>query len=465
MKKLAKITIIWVQIIISSMSIAGGPGIDPADFTIIGRGEVLWYSESVIIKDCILRSKDTIRGAFEFSFEARALPDENQVQIWSGIGMVNRDNRYMLGLRGGNNDDLFLRRRKTLGKEKLLALHPLNFQPQINDWYKMRMVKLKEKILIFIGDESLPRIVAIDDDPLVEGSAYIGGGWIRTEYRNLQVKHLSDDDVDTFEKMEIAKERGEKREKRSVKREAARKENRLTYKSVWVKQLSVGRTEVELNGPWLFMPESGVNYNEAYNPDKEDEMWHLMPVPQFWNPVSNWMYGWEKGLDSPTSGVSDNYGEKELERCNAYTFDWKNTHAAWYRQWIILPDDLKGKIFKLHFDAVSKVAEVYVNGHYAGGHVGMFADFDLDITSFVKPGKNLIAVNVKVRKFEADSDANQTVARAVTVDITNDMLNSLPHGMFQGTEGGIWQPAKLCCYQSRIYPEYICEYQNGWGRI
>ena len=82
---------------------------------------------------------------------------------------------------------------------------------------------------------------------------------------------------------------------------------------------------------------------------------------------------------------SDNYRKKEEMRCAAYTFDYTKTVSAWYRQWITLPDKIQGKRFVLHFDAVAKIADVYVNGVYAGGNVGMFGYFDCDITNQVRP--------------------------------------------------------------------------------
>ena len=41
---------------------------------------------------------------------------------------------------------------------------------------------------LFIEDESVPRIYIKDDDPLIEGAVYLGGGWIKTEYRNKNIR-------------------------------------------------------------------------------------------------------------------------------------------------------------------------------------------------------------------------------------------------------------------------------------
>jgi len=190
----------------------------------IGRGEVVWNENSVIIRDCILQSKDTLCEPFQMSFEARALKGEAQVQIWAGAGMLDRDNRYMLGLRGGNNDDLFLRRRKTLGKDKLLALQPLDFKPQTDTWYKIRIAFWKGNIGVFIKDETVPRIYKKDDDPLIGGAVYLGGGWIKTEYRNIEISRLTEDVIKKLEqhrlRAEDKKSAGEKAAQRASERKS-----------------------------------------------------------------------------------------------------------------------------------------------------------------------------------------------------------------------------------------------------
>ena len=112
-------------------------------------------------------------------------------------------------------------------------------------------------------------------------------------------------------------------------------------------------------------------------------------------------------MSSPTGpqskGVSDTYYQQESDRCENYTFEYRRTRAAWYRQWIELPEGVKGKQLTLSFDAVSKMAEVYINGQKAGSHIGMFSNFDIDATPYMKPGKNLVAIKV-TRNIEGMSE-------------------------------------------------------------
>lgn len=433
--------------------------INQDNWTKLGRGNVIWTEGSVSVKDCWLKSKETLTGAIEFSFSARAAKNAEQVQIWAGWGMKDRDNRYALGLRGGNNNDLYLTHYETIGKDKMLAWEPLNFKPETDEWYSIRIVSAQGHIRIYLNDEQSPRIVVDDPNPINKGSIYLGGGWIETEYKDVKVRKILPDQLQPFinDSVKICF-------KCTVtETEFIRQKQRRNYKPLKVRKINGARTVVDLAGDWLFMPEQEIEEGvKVWKTDFSDKSWHVMSVPEFWNPVRNWLHGQDSGLPHRGSGISDNYREKEDARCNGYTFNSRKTQASWYRHWIELPANLKGKRVKLHFDAVSKVADVYVNGAYAGGHVGMFGEFDIDVIDLLKEGKNLIAVNVKVRKFEKVADADKNVTRAVSVDINNDMLNSLPCGMFAGTEGGIWQPVSLI-FTDVVYIEDVFAQTNLEG--
>lgn len=403
------------------------------------RGEVSWSKDQVQIKDCYLSLIEQDETAFEFSFEAQTPQLEEQVQIWAGFGFQDRDNRYAIGLRGGNNNDLYLCRYQDDAKSKLLALESLDFNPKPGEWYTVKVVFFLGNIRVYLNGEKTPRIAMRDKTPLPAGKVVLGGGWLKTNFKNVTVKGLAETEITRYEndttKFEIKIS--------ANKKEAKRKKERSVYQPVKIKSVNSGRTSVSLEGNWLFMPEQDVNGFTPYAEDLNDKSWHVMEVPQFWNTAGNWLHLQDSGLPHRGSGISDNYREKEYTRTGNYTFDAENTTAAWYRHHLHLPKELGDKKYILHFDAVSKVADVYVNGKFAASHIGMFGEFEVDITDLVKPGKNVVAVNVKVRQYNKTSDANEYVTTAVSVHINNDMLNSLPHGMFKNTEGGIWQPVSL----------------------
>jgi beta-galactosidase len=228
----------------------------------------------------------------------------------------------------------------------------------------------------------------------------------------------------------------------AINKEALRKEQRKAYQPIKINNVNSGRTVVSLNGKWLFSPGyKSTNDSIAINPKESDEDWHVMTVPNFWNPIRVWLHG-EK-YNTAGKGVSDNYFQKETDRCEAYTFDYKKTSVGWYRQWIYLPAGVNGKNLQLSFDAVSKVAEVYINGIKAGSHIGMFGDFQINATGLLTPGKNLITVKV-VRDYVKDiKDADKIAGVAVTVEVTQKMVHDLAHGFFNDDPAGIWQPVSL----------------------
>jgi len=413
---------------------------------IIGRGEVKWDGDNIIVDDCLIATQKQCPARFEMNLQVKGIAgDENNVQVWLGFGFQDRDNRYSLGLRGGNNQDLYLCKYQSDAKNKMLALESLDFEVKPGVWYTLKIVFWEGHIRVYLNNEPRPRVVADDPDYLKEGKAVLGGGWLLTEYADFSVKQLSADDVIRLQsdsiKYTTALTLEQKEEKRSVQRQ--------NYKAYKVGKINSARTEFSLDGNWLFMPGYQVETTqEPFAEDLDDSNWHLMNVPGFWNPAGNWLFLQDSHFPHLGSGISDNYRESEENRCRAYTFDFTKTDWAWYRHVVYMPKHFENKTWNLHFDAVSKVADIYVNGHLAGSHTGMFGEFDLDINKYLHIGKNVIAVKVVARKDKKAADADETVTQAVSVLITNDMLNSLPHGMFQGEEGGIWQSVKLVATNS-----------------
>ncbi len=302
---------------------------------------------------------------------------------------------------------------------------------------------LGNRFQIFLNDESLPRLNVVDNHLLwKEGSVLLGGGWLPVEFSNFQVKPLSDQDKATF--LAIGNKRWSIP---PVDKAALRKEERAEYVPIEVNSLGPSRTEISLNGNWLFMPDYLLPAGQMpVELDYDDQGWSVMLVPSFWTPALSWLYG-EAGfpnLDefSRTKSVAESLYIQRLKQCDSYPFDWRKTHAAWYRHYVDLPADLGNRHFELTFDAIAKICQVWVNGKEAGSHTGMFSQVTCDITKAVKPGRNVIAVHV-IGQPATNSDADKVEGVAVTVEVTSNMLYSLPHGMFQDNVGGIWQPVTL----------------------
>ena len=429
---------------------------DPTQsLTNVGRG-------ASYIADGVLRNKGcyTLFGNpdwkdYTLSFRARAPKDAEQVQIWAGFRTRNRFDRYVLGIKGGLQDDVYLMRTGYMGADELMGVRPLGFHPEPGQWIDVKVEVCGKRMRVFINGSKLPYIDVEDKNgwELAEtGEIALGGGWIETEFDDLKVTPLAADALDGVSNKELNFAMS------SADKEAKRKKERASYKSRKLDKVSGARTEMSLDGDWLFMPTYQLDETaKAIDPAMADDDWHVMNVPDFWSPIRIWLHG--ETMPSPRGaqpkGVSDTYYQKETDRCENYTFDHRKTKGAWYRQWVELPADIKGKKLELHFDAVSKVAEVYVNGHKAASHIGMFGDFDVDATPYLHPGKNLIAINV-VRDIKGagpqTSDAMENFYSSVRKDVEDnkddaqanaEVIADIPHGFFGDNPAGIWQPVSL----------------------
>ena len=227
-------------------------------------------------------------------------------------------------------------------------------------------------------------------------------------------------------------------------KELQRSSERAMYTPVVIDSFDGVRSEFSLNGNWLFLPNyEWISENAAADPDLQDETWHVMNVPDFWNPIRNWLHGETGGMRQGDKGVSDNYYQLQNARVANYTFDWEKTDAAWYRQHLVLPNDLEGRHVEICFDAIAKISELWVNGTFIEKQIGMFKEFKVDITDVLKPGDNLIAVKV-IDNLNTRVDEEDVQDIAVTVEVTSEMLRNLPHAIYTGKKiAGIWQPVKL----------------------
>jgi hypothetical protein len=148
----------------------------PGHWSSIGRVTPRVTSDSVTLQNGFVASKESW-GDCEFAFRARAPYGVDQVQIWAGIRGRDRDSRYIFGLRGGDNNDVYLARYAPDGGDKFLGVAPLDFKLVPGKWYKLRAVAAGNRFQIYVNDETVPRINIIDDTPLwKEGSISLGGG-------------------------------------------------------------------------------------------------------------------------------------------------------------------------------------------------------------------------------------------------------------------------------------------------
>lgn len=66
---------------------------------------------------------------YTLKFKARSPQGCGQVQIWAGVRTANRFDRYVVGIKGGLQDDLYLMRTGYMGMDEFMGVRPLGFHP------------------------------------------------------------------------------------------------------------------------------------------------------------------------------------------------------------------------------------------------------------------------------------------------------------------------------------------------
>ncbi len=417
------------------------------------RGEAKIENGVLRLAGCFATAGQADWKNYELKFRARTASDAPQTQIFAGLRCLARDQRYVFGFRGGNHDDLLFWRYGYLGTDDFLAIRPLEFHPDASksEWKTFRLQVFENQILVFLEEEKQPRISIRDTSKFAHpaGKIVLGGGWLPVEFDDVEVREIltqpaGPQEFEVVESVEISRLKWASRRER--------------YQPKVISKTNEIHQEISLDGDWLFMPNSsfGLTLDDPdtsgypdtlfINPTFSDKKWHILPVPNFWNENRVWLHGEDAMMLSGDKGVSDNYLQAEIARCKNYTFAHEITQIGFYRHWMDVDSAFfsgEKKLFRLQFDAISKIGEVWVNGNFVGRNVGMFGEFVVDVSEFLHPGKNLLAVKV-IRNYLTDSPENNQVADiAVTVEVTKKMLSDLPHGIFTHDPAGIWQPVKL----------------------
>jgi hypothetical protein len=109
-----------------------------------------------------------------------------------------------------------------------------------------------------------------------------------------------------------------------------------------------------------------------------DTGWRTLSLPHDWSIEGPFSNEWASGTGYLPGGI------------------------GWYRKSFTLPATYTGKQVYIYFDGVYKNSEVWINGHYLGKRPNGFIAFQYELTKYLTPGKNTIAVKVDHTTF-ADS--------------------------------------------------------------
>lgn len=138
---------------------------------------------------------------------------------------------------------------------------------------------------------------------------------------------------------------------------------------VIVSEIYGQRVITNLNNNWQFILEDNPSFStENFN----DSKWNTLNIPHDWS--------FEKGVrDGGDQGQGGGYHDGGI---------------GWYRTYFNIKKESFSKTTYINFDGVYMNSEVWVNGNLLGKRPYGYISFRYDISKFLKPGKNTIAVRV-----------------------------------------------------------------------
>jgi len=140
-----------------------------------------------------------------------------------------------------------------------------------------------------------------------------------------------------------------------------------------------------LNGTWKFHGSMRPSERplDFYRPDFSDATWGTIPVPSSWQmhgfdiPIyTNFIYPWPQDPSKPPQ----------------VPYDYNPVGS--YRLRFTVPAAWKGRHVYLHFDGVDSAFYAWVNGKKLGYSEGSRTPAEFDVTPYLQPGANLLAVEV-----------------------------------------------------------------------
>jgi len=127
---------------------------------------------------------------------------------------------------------------------------------------------------------------------------------------------------------------------------------------------------------WRFLLEAGTWRDEHrgeahYTKAADDAGWRCVNLPH------DWSIELPRQADAP-SGPRGGFAQDGL---------------GWYRKHFTMPELRDGRLY-VEFEGVYRDAEIWLNGRAVGVHPYGYSTFLLDLTPFVEPGENVLAVRV-----------------------------------------------------------------------
>ena len=147
-----------------------------------------------------------------------------------------------------------------------------------------------------------------------------------------------------------------------------------------------GGNKLSLNGVWDFKWYETLEDRDLdfFKTDYSIDGWATMPVPGMWQ---------LNGYGDPLY-VNTGFAWRTWYTNNPPIVPTKYNHAGQYRRTFMLDDSWNGKDVFLHIGSASSCVSVWVNGKFVGYSEDSKVEARFDITRYVKPGENLIALEI-----------------------------------------------------------------------
>ena len=161
-----------------------------------------------------------------------------------------------------------------------------------------------------------------------------------------------------------------------------------TYETPWKNTRS--SRYMLLSGNWKFhwSKQPSERPVDFYKTGYDVSGWEEIPVPSNWE-----MLGYGTPIYTNQTYPFRN-NPPFIEPVQWYTSAAEPNAVGSYRRDFTLPADWKGKEIFIHFNGIYSAAYVWINGKRVGYTEGANNDSEFRITKYVKPGKNVVAVEV-----------------------------------------------------------------------
>ena len=154
------------------------------------------------------------------------------------------------------------------------------------------------------------------------------------------------------------------------------------------------RERTTFNYDWMFCKG---DIDNAHAADYDDSKWRKLDVPHDW------------AIEGPFDKKHD-----------ARTGGLPISGTAWYRKNFFVDKTTKGEKITIEFDGVMDNSTVYINGHKVGERPFGYIGFEVDLTPFLKYGKNnVIAVKVDPKELSSRWYPGAGIYRNVWIEKKN----------------------------------------------